>query len=94
VRAALVTLALAALLAACTSRFDIGGAEWAKPGALIKDITLDEMECARKAVDDRPYPETIVGGLADIAAAKYQDIRMSVTFDRCMAGKGYQPARG
>ena len=29
------------------------------------------------------------GGLADIAAAKYQDIRMSVTFDRCMADKDF-----
>jgi hypothetical protein len=93
VRAALVAVSTLALVAGCTSRFDIGGGEWAKPGAAIAQVTQDEMECARKAVDDRPYPETIVGGVADIAAAKYQDIRMSRVFDRCMTDKGYRPAR-
>jgi len=88
-----VALAFLALLAGCTSRFDIGGREWAKAGAQVPEITQDEMECARKAVDARPFPDTIVGGLADIVAAKMQDIQMSVVFDRCMAGKGYQHTR-
>lgn len=91
---ALLLVALVGVSTGCTSRFDIGGGEWAKPGAAIAEVTQDEMECARKAVDDRPYPETIVGGLADIAAAKYQDVRTSVVFDRCMTAKGYRPARG
>jgi hypothetical protein len=94
VRRPLIALSVLTLLAGCTSRFDIGGGEWAKPGAAIAQITQDEMECARQAVDDRPYPETIAGGLADLAVAKYQDVRMSVVFDRCMAAKGYRPARG
>jgi hypothetical protein len=92
-----VVLAAAALLAGCTTRFDIGGGEWTKPGAQISQIaqtTLDEMDCARIAVDARPFPDTIVGGLADIVAAKIQDIKMSRDFDRCMSARGYQPARG
>ena len=93
-RPGLLALSAVALLAGCTSRFDIGGGEWTKPGAAIAQITQDEMDCARQAVDDRPYPETFVGGLADVAVAKYQDARMSVVFDRCMSTKGYRPARG
>ena len=91
---AVVVLAAAALLAGCTTRFDVGGGEWAKPGAQVAQTTLDEMECARKAVDARPFPDTIVGGLADIVAARMQDIKMDRDFNRCMAAKGYHPARG
>ncbi len=91
---AVVVLAAAALLAGCTTRFDIGGGEWAKPDTQLPQITQDEMECARVAVDARPFPDTIVGGLADIAAAEFQDIKMAHDFNRCMAAKGYHPARG
>jgi hypothetical protein len=91
---AVVVLAAAALLAGCTTRFDIGGGEWAKPGTQIPQVTQDEMECARVAVDARPFPDTIVGGLADIVAARMQDIKMDRDFNRCMAAKGYHPARG
>jgi hypothetical protein len=91
---AVVVLAAAALLAGCTTRFDIGGGEWAKPGTQVPQVTQDEMECARTAVDARPVPDTIVGGLADIVAAKLQDIKMDRDFNRCMAAKGYHPARG
>lgn len=90
----LAVLATAALLAGCTTRFDIGGGEWAKPGAQINQTTLDEMDCARIAVDARPFPDTIVGGLADIVAAKLQDAKMSRDFERCMTARGYQSARG
>ena len=86
-------IAAAIVVAGCTTRFDIGGGDWTKPGAQIAQTTFDEMECARVAVDARPFPDTIVGGLADIVAAKMQDIQMSVVFDRCMAGKGYQHTR-
>jgi hypothetical protein len=92
---AVVVLAAAALLAGCTTtRFDIGGGEWAKPGTQLPQVTQDEMECARVAVDARPFPDTIVGGLADIVAAGIQDIKMDHDFNRCMSAKGYQPARG
>lgn len=88
---AILILATAALLAGCTTRLDIGGAEWAKPGAQMPQVSQDEMECARQAVDARLTPETAVGGLADIVVARLQDIQMSSIFNRCMAGKGYQP---
>jgi len=45
------------------------------------------------AVDARAFPDTIVGGLADVVTAKVQDVKMSRDFDRCMASRGYQPAR-
>ena len=91
---ALAIVAAAALLAGCTTRFDIVGREWTKPGVQLPQVTLDEMDCARFAVDARPFPDTIVGGLADIVAAKYQDVKMSRDVDRCMTDRGYQPARG
>jgi len=91
---ALVVLVAAALLAGCTTRFDIGGREWTKPGAQLPQITLDEMDCARVAVDARPFPDTIIGGVADVVAAKMQDVKMSRDFDHCMNARGYQPTRG
>ena len=93
-RAIVVVAAATILVSGCTTRFDIAGSEWKKPGAQIPQITLDEMDCARVAVDARPFPDTIIGGLADIVAAKVQDIKMSHDFDRCMTDRGYQPARG
>lgn len=88
---ALVVVAAAVLLAGCTStRFDITGTDWAKPGVQISQTTLDEMECARTAVDARPFPDTLVGGLADIVVVQIQDGKMSGDFARCMAGRGYQ----
>ena len=91
-RATLIVVA-AILIAGCTTRFDIGGGEWKRPGAQIAQTTFDEMECARVAVDARGFPDTIVGGLADVVAAKIQDIKMSRDYDHCMTARGYQPAR-
>src|SRR5260370_18604577 len=91
---AVVVLAAAALLAGCTTRFDIGGGEWAKPGTQVPHVTQDEMECARVAVDARPFPDTIVGGLADIVAAGMQDTQMDPAFNPSMHAKGYHPPRG
>jgi hypothetical protein len=91
---ALAIVAAAALLAGCTTRFDISGREWTKPGVQVPQTALDEMDCARFAVDARPFPDTIVGGLADIVAAKLQDAKMDRDFNRCMTDRGYQPARG
>lgn len=86
-------VAAAIFVAGCTTRFDIGGGDWTRPGAQIAQTTFDEMECARVAVDARPFPDTIVGGLADVVVAKMQDVKMSRDFDHCMSSRGYQPAR-
>jgi hypothetical protein len=88
---ALAIVAAAALLVGCTTKFDLSGREWTKPGVQLPQITLDEMDCARFAVDERPFPDTIVGGLADIVAAKLQDAKMKRDFSRCMTDRGYQP---
>ena len=92
-RAIVIVAAATVLVAGCTTRFDIGGSEWKKPGAQIAEITLDEMDCARVAVDARPFPDTFIGGIPDIVVAKVQDIKMSHDFDRCMSDRGYRPAR-
>jgi hypothetical protein len=89
-----VVITAAVLLAGCTTRFDVGGGEWTKSGAQLPQTSQDEMDCARDAVDARPFPDTIVGGLADIAAARLQDIKMNRDFARCMTSRGYQPTRG
>jgi hypothetical protein len=88
-----MVVATVALLAGCTTRFDIAGSDWAKPGAQLPQVTQDEMDCARVAVDARPFPDTIIGGLADIVVARLQDTKMNRDFSRCMGGRGYQPAR-
>jgi len=94
VRAIAIVAAVVVLVTGCTTRFDIAGTEWKKPGAQIPQVTLDEMDCARLAVDARAFPDTIIGGLADIVAAKMQDSKMSHDFGRCMTERGYQPAQG
>jgi hypothetical protein len=90
-RVALVALVCG--LAGCAPQFDIGGGDWAKPGAGIQQITLDEMECARTASRAYSTPESFVGGLADVVRVKIEDSQMTSAFDRCMESKGYQPAR-
>ena len=91
---AIVVIAAAVLVAGCTARFDVGGSKWTKPGVQLPQTTQDEMDCARDAVDARPFPDTIVGGLADVAVARYQDVKMNRDFARCMTSRGYQPTRG
>lgn len=87
-RAALA--AAACLLAGCAPQFDIGGGGWAKPGAEIRQVTLDQMECARTASHAYWTPESYVGGLADVVRVKVEDSQMTGAFSRCMESKGYQ----
>jgi hypothetical protein len=82
---------VACLLAGCAAQFDIGGGDWAKPGAQIQQTTLDEMECARVASRAYWTPESFVGGLADVVRVKVEDAQMTSAFSRCMESKGYQP---
>ena len=89
-------LALAAgllLLAGCAPQFDIGGRDWARPGAQVQQTTLDEMECARTASRAYWTPDLILGGLLDVVRVKIEDAQMESAFNDCMRGKGYQPAR-
>ena len=81
------------LFAGCAPHFDIGGGDWAKPGAYVQQTTLDEMECARTASRAYWTPDLIVGGLVDVVRVKIEDTQMSTAFSSCMRSKGYQPAR-
>lgn len=80
------------LLAGCTSRFDVRGTEWAKPGAMFQQVTVDEMECARRA-EAMNAPDTVIGGLADVVVLNVFEARRASAFRGCMAAKGYQRVR-
>lgn len=90
-RAAL--LLLLGVLAGCAPRFDIGGGDWTRPEAGIRQVTIDEMDCARAAGHAYWTPESFVGGLADVVRVKMEDAQMTSAFNRCMEGKGYRPTR-
>jgi hypothetical protein len=81
------------LFAGCAPHFDIGGGDWAKPGAQVQQTTLDEMECARTASRAYGTPDLILGGLLDVVRVKIEDAQMETAFNGCMRAKGYQPAR-
>jgi hypothetical protein len=81
------------LFAGCAPHFDIGGGDWAKPGAHVQQTTLDEMDCARTASRAYGTPDLIVGGLVDVVRVKIEDTQMSTAFSGCMRSKGYAPTR-
>jgi hypothetical protein len=81
-------LAAVLLLAGCT--LDLRGTEWKKPGAMFQDVSLVEVECARKAFEIGPGPDLILGGLLDVGRLAVQESRQSSAFDDCMTGAGYQ----
>ena len=89
----LAPLAALALLAGCAPHFDIGGGDWAKPGAAVQQTTLDEMDCARTASRAYWTPDLVLGGLLDVVRVKIEDAQMTGAFDGCMRSKGYRPAR-
>ena len=58
-RLPLALLLAATALAGCTTKYDLSGADWKKPGTLIQTVTLDEMECVRVAREARQTPELV-----------------------------------
>ena len=87
-RVAIVSLAL--LLAGCA--LDLGGVEWRKPGAMVQEVTVVEVECARKALEIGPGPDLILGGLLDVGRLAIQELRQATAFNSCMTSAGYQRA--
>jgi len=85
-RVAIVSLSL--LLAGCT--LDLAGTEWQKPGAMAQEVTLVEVECARKAFEIGPGPDLILGGLLDVGRLAVQESRQAAAFSSCMTSAGYQ----
>jgi len=90
-RPAMALLALA-LLAGCTTKYDLTGSDWTKPGALILQITQDEMECVRDAREAGGTPDLVLGGLVDVARMFIEEGQRSGNYQRCMSAKGYQPS--
>jgi hypothetical protein len=91
-RLSLALLLAAAALAGCSTKYDLSGAEWKKPGTLIQTVTLDEMECVRAAREGGYTPELWVGGLVDVARYFIEERQREGAFMSCMLAKGYQPA--
>lgn len=86
----LVALAAVLLLAGCA--LDLRGTEWKKSGAIVQDVSLVEVECARTAFLIGPGPDLILGGLLDVARFAIQESRQHGAFDDCMTSAGYQRA--
>jgi len=82
-------LAASLLLVGCTRVIDISGAEWRKGTTPLRDVTWDQVECARATEGAGDLPDTIVGGLADAIVVPLEDRRRGAAYDRCMEGKGY-----
>ncbi|PYN01221.1 MAG: hypothetical protein DME07_14255 [Candidatus Rokuibacteriota bacterium] len=85
-RRAIVPLTL--LLAGCT--LDLAGTEWQKPGAMVQEVTVVEVECARKALEIGSGPDLILGGLLDVGRLAVQESRQAAVFSSCMTSAGYQ----
>lgn len=83
---------LLALLTGCTTRYDLSGTEWTKPGTIFQEITQDEMDCARGAREAGWTPDLVVGGLVDVARVAVEERQRSGSYERCMSAKGYQPS--
>jgi hypothetical protein len=81
----------AVLLAACTTG-DLDH-RWTKPAVAMQQLTLDDVDCARRAYDTPPLPDTVVGGLADVARVTIESSRRERTYARCMSSRGYTRAQ-
>jgi hypothetical protein len=88
-RAFLVVVAALSLVG-CT--LDLWGTEWRKQEAMVQEVSLAEVECARKAFEVGPGPDLILGGLLDVARLAIQESRQAAVFDSCMTSAGYQRA--
>lgn len=91
-RLPLAVLLAATALAGCTTKYDLSGADWSKPGTLIQTVTLDQMECVRVAREAGSTPELWVGGLADVGRQLFEEGQRGGVYQSCMLTKGYQPA--
>ena len=85
-----IALVAAVLLTGCT--LDLRGTEWKKPGAMFQEVSLVEVECARKAFEIGPGPDLILGGLLDVGRIAAQESHQANAFSSCMTGAGYQRA--
>lgn len=90
-RLAIAVLVLVTV-AGCSTKYDLSGSDWTKPGAMIQDVTYDEMDCARNAREAGATPDLIVGGLVDVARYAIEEGERAGAYRRCMVARGYQPS--
>jgi len=90
-RLVLALLALAAL-AGCSTKYDLSGAAWKKPGTMLAETTYDEMECVRAARDAGHTPDLIVGGVVDVGRYTVEEYQRRDAYRGCMQTRGYQPS--
>jgi len=79
------------LLGGCYTKYDLVGADWTKPGTLIQQTTLDEIECVRDAREAGWTPDLIVGGVVDVGRMTIEEAQRSSSFKQCMVARGYRP---
>jgi uncharacterized protein YceK len=92
-RPILALLALAPLLSGCSTKYDLTGADWTKPGTMLTQTTLDEMDCVRAAREAGWTPDLILGGLIDVGRWTVEEkIQRRSAYRRCMTARGYQPS--
>jgi hypothetical protein len=80
------------LLTGCATKYDLTGADWAKPNTMFQQTTQDEMECVREAREAGYTPDLIVGGLVDIVRFEIEEAQRRGSYARCMTAKGYRPS--
>ena len=62
-----IALVAALLLTGC-GPLDLRGTEWKKAGTMFQEVSLVEVECARKSFEIGPGPDLVLGGLLDVVA--------------------------
>jgi hypothetical protein len=89
---AIVILLLTVSVGGCAAGLDVSGSTWKKEGTSNNQVTLDETECARSAMDAGQTPDLIVGGLADIVRDIIRERGREGTYEKCMRDRGYRSA--
>jgi hypothetical protein len=87
-----IALLVLGTLAGCSTKYDLSGADWTKPGTMIQEITYDEMECVRSAREAGHTPDLIVGGLVDGGRYFVEERQRTGAYRSCMQAKGYEPS--
>ncbi|OLA95557.1 MAG: hypothetical protein AUH20_05825 [Candidatus Rokubacteria bacterium 13_2_20CM_69_15_2] len=87
----LVLVAATVLLLGCA--LDLSGSAWKKSGAMVQQVTADEMKCARQTYEIGYAPDLVVGGLLDVLRLAVNEARLQRAFRSCMTRTGYARAR-
>jgi len=81
---------LAIAVGGCAAELDISGARWNKDRAQFNQITLDETDCARGALDAGQTPDLILGGIVDLPRVLIREDGRRGAYNKCMRDRGYR----